>query len=200
VLRLWHNKIMKTAIVHARIEPKTKQKAEGVLRKLGLTPTEAIRIFYRQISLRGGLPFTIEIPNELTASTLEKSRRGEDIQEFESLEAMFKNWEKWRGSCRPGSFPEMSSACGNEGRTCTSCRRLSNFWSRASRFQRTTETIHSWDRGSHRATATLKPTGSWFTLRKATRFCSNGLAHTATFSKNEIIQQSAGVPCKVIVC
>jgi DNA-damage-inducible protein J len=85
---------MKTAIVHARIEPKTKQKAEGVLRKLGLTPTEAIRIFYKQISLRGGLPFTIEIPNELTASTLEKSRRGEDIQEFESLEAMFKNWEK----------------------------------------------------------------------------------------------------------
>lgn len=85
---------MKTAIVHARIEPKTKRKAEGVLRKLGLTPTEAIRIFYRQISLRGGLPFPIEIPNELTAFTLEKSRRGEDIQEFESLEAMFKNWEK----------------------------------------------------------------------------------------------------------
>ncbi len=85
---------MKTAIVHARIEPKTKQKAEEVLRKLGLTPTEAIRIFYRQISLRGGLPFPIEIPNELTACTLEKSRRGEDIQGFESLEAMFKNWEK----------------------------------------------------------------------------------------------------------
>jgi len=85
---------MKTAIVHARIEPKTKQKAEGVLRKLGLTPTEAIRIFYKQISLRGGLPFPIEIPNELTASTLEKSRRGEDIQGFKSLEAMFKNWEK----------------------------------------------------------------------------------------------------------
>jgi DNA-damage-inducible protein J len=85
---------MKTAIVHARIEPKTKQKAEGVLRKLGLTPTEAIRIFYKQISLRGGLPFPIEMPNELTASTLEKSRRGEDIQEFKSLEAMFKNWEK----------------------------------------------------------------------------------------------------------
>jgi ferredoxin len=57
-------------------------------------PTEAIRIFYKQISLRGGLPFPIEIPNELTASTLEKSRRGEDIQEFESLEAMFKDWEK----------------------------------------------------------------------------------------------------------
>ena len=85
---------MKTSVVHARIEPKTKQKAEEVLRKLGLTPAEAIRIFYRQISLRGGLPFPVVIPNELTASTLEKSRRGEDLQEFDSLEDMFKNWEK----------------------------------------------------------------------------------------------------------
>ena len=85
---------MKTAIIHARIEPQTKQKAEGVLRQLGLTPTEAIRIFYRQISLRGGLPFPVAIPNELTSSTLEKSRRGEEIEEFESVEALFKNWEK----------------------------------------------------------------------------------------------------------
>jgi DNA-damage-inducible protein J len=85
---------MKTAIIHARIEPQTKQKAEGVLRKLGLTPTEAIRIFYRQISLRGGLPFPVEVPNELTASTLAKSRCGKDVQEFDSVEAMFKNWEK----------------------------------------------------------------------------------------------------------
>ena len=94
VFRMRYIKIMKTAVVHARIEPQTKQKAEEVLRKLGLTPTEAIRIFYRQISLRGGLPFPVAIPNELTASTLQKSRRGEGIQEFESLEAMFKDWEK----------------------------------------------------------------------------------------------------------
>jgi DNA-damage-inducible protein J len=77
---------MKTAIVHARVEPQTKQEAEGVLRKLGLTPTEAIRIFYKQISLRGGLPFPVEIPNERTASTLAKSRRGEGVRKFESLD------------------------------------------------------------------------------------------------------------------
>jgi DNA-damage-inducible protein J len=85
---------MKTALIHARIEPQIKQKAEGVLKKLGLTPTEAIRIFYRQISLHGGLPFPVEIPNELTSSTLEKSRRGQDLQEFKSLEALFKSWEQ----------------------------------------------------------------------------------------------------------
>ena len=85
---------MKTAIVHARIEPQAKRKAERVLHKLGITPTEAIRIFYSQISLRGGLPFAVEIPNERTAETLEKSRRGESVQEFDSLGEMFESWEK----------------------------------------------------------------------------------------------------------
>jgi DNA-damage-inducible protein J len=85
---------MKTSVVHARIEPQTKEEAEEILRNLGLTPTEAIRIFYKQISLHGGLPFSVALPNKLTASALEKSRRGEDIQEFESLEAMFDSWKK----------------------------------------------------------------------------------------------------------
>jgi DNA-damage-inducible protein J len=85
---------MKTAIIHERIEPQTKQKGESILLKLGLTPTEAIKIFYRQISLRGGLPFAVEILNERTASTLYKSRRGEEKQDFDSLEEMSANWEK----------------------------------------------------------------------------------------------------------
>jgi DNA-damage-inducible protein J len=85
---------MKTAVIHARIEPQTKRSAESVLHKLGLSPTEAIRMFYRQITLRGGLPFAVMIPNEQTAATLEKSRRGEEIEEFADLNHMFKSWKE----------------------------------------------------------------------------------------------------------
>lgn len=85
---------MKTAAVYARIEPATKQKAEDVLRNLGITPTEAIRVLYQQICLRGSLPFPVEIPNERTSETLAKSRRGEDIEEFDSLDKMFESWER----------------------------------------------------------------------------------------------------------
>ena len=70
-----------------------KRKAEGVLNRLGISPTEAIRIFYRQIYLRNGLPFAVAIPNERTAATLEKSRKGEGVTEFDSLDDMFENWE-----------------------------------------------------------------------------------------------------------
>lgn len=85
---------MKTAVVHARMEPQTKEKAEGVLSRLGITPTEAIRVFYRQIALRGGLPFSVAIPNDRTAATLRKSRRGQLLEEFDSLDEMFESWKK----------------------------------------------------------------------------------------------------------
>ena len=84
----------KTAIVHARVEPRTKKKAEGVLRKLGMTPTEAIRLFYRQICLRGGLPFRVVIPNNLTRDTLNKSAKGQGLESFDSLDEMFESWGK----------------------------------------------------------------------------------------------------------
>jgi DNA-damage-inducible protein J len=85
---------MKSAVIHARIEPQIKRQAEGVLHELGLSPTEAIRIFYRLITLRRGLPFAVAVPNECTVATLERSKRGEDVQDFESLDAMFESWEK----------------------------------------------------------------------------------------------------------
>ncbi len=84
---------MKTAVIHARIDPDTKNEAETVLRRLGITPTEAIRIFYAQITLQNGLPFDVKIPNDLTVATLAKSYRGEDIEEFDSLDEMFESWE-----------------------------------------------------------------------------------------------------------
>ena len=76
------------------MEPATKRKAENILNRLGLSPTEAIRLFYRQISLREGLPFSVQIPNKLTAETLRKSRAGKDVVKFESLDDMFASWEK----------------------------------------------------------------------------------------------------------
>ncbi len=83
----------KTATIHARIEPGTKKKAEGVLKKLGMSPTEAIRLFYRQICLREGIPFPVVIPNDLTKKTLDKSKNGQGVQDFDSLEEMFESWD-----------------------------------------------------------------------------------------------------------
>lgn len=48
-------------MIRARIEPKTKNKAEEILRNLGLNPTQAISLFYYQIILKKGIPFSVDL-------------------------------------------------------------------------------------------------------------------------------------------
>lgn len=84
---------MKTATVHARIDPETKRNSEAILQELGITPTDAVRLLYRQIALRGEFPLELKIPNAVTAQTLDRTDRGEDLESFESLEDFQKSWE-----------------------------------------------------------------------------------------------------------
>jgi DNA-damage-inducible protein J len=81
---------MKTATIRARTEPGLKNAAERVFRKLGISSSEAINLFYAQVTLRKGLPFPVEIPNALTRKTLGKTDRGEDLHEYTSLDDFFK--------------------------------------------------------------------------------------------------------------
>ncbi|MBI5528922.1 MAG: type II toxin-antitoxin system RelB/DinJ family antitoxin [Deltaproteobacteria bacterium] len=84
----------RTTEIRARVEPRTKTRAEVILRRLGLSPGDAIRLFYHQICLRRGLPFPVHVPNELTRRTLDKSRRGEGVEAFDSPEELFASWER----------------------------------------------------------------------------------------------------------
>lgn len=84
---------MKSAAIHSRIDPETKKKAETILHRLGMSPTEAIRMFYTQITLRNGLPFTVEIPNEETERALEDSRSGRNLERFKSADAVIESWK-----------------------------------------------------------------------------------------------------------
>lgn len=65
----------KTAMVRARITPDLKPESEKILKKLGLTSTEAITMFYTQIKLYKGLPFDVRIPNKTTLDILKKQMR-----------------------------------------------------------------------------------------------------------------------------
>jgi len=59
------------------------------LAKVGLTPSEAVRLFYRQIELTQGIPFDVKIPNKLTLKTLEKSDLGEDVHSVRDADDLF---------------------------------------------------------------------------------------------------------------
>jgi DNA-damage-inducible protein J len=81
----------KTATARARIEPEVKIEAEQILEECGLSPSEAIGLFYRQVILRHGLPFPVQNFNEETRSVLRKSERGVEVARFDSADALFKD-------------------------------------------------------------------------------------------------------------
>lgn len=55
---------IKEAVVRARVDEKLKKESETILRRLGLSSTEAIRMFLTQVTLHRGLPFAVSLQAE----------------------------------------------------------------------------------------------------------------------------------------
>ena len=52
----------KTETINIRIEPTLKQQAEETLNYLGLTMSEAVNLFFKQVVINDGIPFEIKKP------------------------------------------------------------------------------------------------------------------------------------------
>jgi len=80
----------KTAMIRVRTEPELKQEVEKIFKDLGITASEAINIFYKQVQLQKGIPFSINIPNETTLKTFKKTDAGEEIIKCKDAADMFR--------------------------------------------------------------------------------------------------------------
>ena len=64
----------KTANVTARIQPEIKERAEEILDKLGIPVSVFIDMTYRQVIMRDGVPFSLDIPhNFVTRDSLSEA-------------------------------------------------------------------------------------------------------------------------------
>jgi len=62
----------KTGYITARIEPKLKARAARVLATVGVSTTDAITMFLRQVVLRNGIPFEVRVPNAETKKAIDE--------------------------------------------------------------------------------------------------------------------------------
>ena len=81
----------KTTTISARIDPNTKKQAERVFRELGISSSQAITLFYKQVELQQGLPFIVKIPNTLTAEALESARTRSNLENFNTVDDLFED-------------------------------------------------------------------------------------------------------------
>jgi DNA-damage-inducible protein J len=80
----------KTRTVRARVEPALKRDAEAILKRIGLTASEAITLFLAQVKLTKGIPFPVRIPNAETRRALKQARARKNLETFESASAWAK--------------------------------------------------------------------------------------------------------------
>jgi len=97
----------KTAYITARIEPKLKAQAGRVLAKVGVSTTDAITMFMRQVVLHDGLPFEVRVPNAETRKAIEELEdpvRRAKLKRYATTDEMFAEvWPKKRIRSKPAA-------------------------------------------------------------------------------------------------
>lgn len=78
----------KSTQITARIDPKLKQETEKIFNELGLSTTQAITLFFKQVILRQGLPFAVAIPNAETRRAINDALAGKSLHKAESVEGL----------------------------------------------------------------------------------------------------------------
>ncbi|MEM7539501.1 MAG: DUF5678 domain-containing protein [Chloroflexota bacterium] len=68
-----------------QIDPKLKQNAEKILQVLGMTPVQAMSLFYKQIELHQGLPFPLTLANLPARSSVDTATEYNELQELSDL-------------------------------------------------------------------------------------------------------------------
>ena len=81
---------MKTEMLSTRIDPDTKLAFTKVCEEMGLSTSQALKLFAKAVINYGGIPFELKAktPNTLTAAAIDELEDGKG-QKAESIEALF---------------------------------------------------------------------------------------------------------------
>lgn len=90
---------MATAPTQIRIDADIKKQATDLFNKLGLDMSGAVNLFLHQCVLRGGLPFSVEMPryNQRTLDAMDEARRisrDPDVKGYTSTDELRKALEE----------------------------------------------------------------------------------------------------------
>ncbi len=59
-----------TTMVHVRVDEQTKAQAAETLAAMGLTVSDAVRVFLRRVAVEKAMPFPLRVPNAETRAAM----------------------------------------------------------------------------------------------------------------------------------
>lgn len=84
---------MSACVIRSRIDPAVKGEASRLFHEMGLTMSDAIRLFLYQVVAEKALPFSVKAPNAVTVAAMEAADRGEGLEEV-TLDDIAKQWDE----------------------------------------------------------------------------------------------------------
>ena len=79
-----------TSVVRARIGSDLKSRGRIAFRAMGLTESDAIRLFFVHVTEHNALPFPIRVPNAVTRATMEATDAGKDLIRAKDAKDLFR--------------------------------------------------------------------------------------------------------------
>jgi DNA-damage-inducible protein J len=61
-------------MLHIRVDEETKEHASAALDAMGLSVSEAVRVFLRRVAVEQAIPFPLKLPNAVTHAAMEEAR------------------------------------------------------------------------------------------------------------------------------
>jgi len=80
----------KSAMIRARTEPGLKMDVERIFGALGLSCSEAINMFFRQVKLQRGIPFDVKLPNKTTLKAMKDVDLKKGLTKAKDADDMFR--------------------------------------------------------------------------------------------------------------
>jgi DNA-damage-inducible protein J len=84
-----------TTMVHVRMDEKVKERAAKALTAMGLSISDAVRVFLTRVASDKQLPFELKVPNAETRAAMQEARAMSRAR-FANAEELFNDLEKNR--------------------------------------------------------------------------------------------------------
>lgn len=86
-------------MLHVRVDDETKELASEALASMGLSMSDAVRLFLRRVIVDQAFPLELKVPNAETRAAMEESRSmmAARRNRFASADALFNELEKNSG-------------------------------------------------------------------------------------------------------
>ena len=84
-----------TTMVHVRMDEKVKERAAKALTAMGLSISDAVRVFLTRVASDKQLPFELKVPNAETRAAMQEARAMSRTR-FANAEELFNDLEKSR--------------------------------------------------------------------------------------------------------